>query len=64
MVIKRDTRGKEKTETSLMGEVGDNFIPEEMMEFDEIVHMPPLKQYTLKVKVKSIKKAEPRIVEP
>jgi hypothetical protein len=47
-----------------MGLADDDLIPGEMMEFDEIVHMPPLKQYTLKVKVKSIKKAEPRIVEP
>lgn len=34
MVTKGYTRGKEKTETSLMGEVGDNFIPEEMMEYE------------------------------
>lgn len=38
--------------------------PEEMMQFNVVVRMPPVRSYTVKVKVKSIKKAEPRIVEP
>lgn len=37
--------------------------PEEMMQFNVVVRMPPVRSYTVKVKVKSIKKAEPRIVE-
>ncbi len=37
---------------------------EEIMEFNVVVCMPPIRSYTLKVKVKSIKKAEPRIVGP
>lgn len=64
MVVERDTCGKVKTETPMMGEASDGFIPEEMLEFNVVVRMPPKKTYTLKVKVKSIKKAEPRIVEP
>ena len=38
--------------------------PEEMMQFNVVVRMPPVRSYTVKVKVKSIKKAEQRIVEP
>jgi hypothetical protein len=33
------------------------FALEEIMEFNVVVRMPPIRSYTLKVKVKSIKKA-------
>lgn len=36
MVDIKDTRGKAKTETSLMGEAGDEFIPKEMIELFSI----------------------------
>jgi len=31
---------------------------------DVIVRMPPVKQYVVEVKIKSVEKAVPRIVEP
>lgn len=37
---------------------------EETLEYDIVVRMPPRKRYTVELEVKSIKKAEPRIVEP
>ena len=39
-------------------------LPEETLEYDVIVQMPPRKRYTIELEVKSIKKAEPIIVEP
>lgn len=39
-------------------------IPEEMLEHDIFVKMPPKKKYTIKVKITRIRKAEPRIVIP
>jgi hypothetical protein len=39
-------------------------IVNEMLEHDFVVRMPPRRRYTIELEVKSIKKAEPRIVEP
>lgn len=39
-------------------------IPEEMLEHDIFVKMPPKKKYTIKAKVIRIRKAEPHIVIP
>ena len=39
----------------------EEMMEEEMMEFDVVVRMPPKRRDTIKVKVKSIRKAEPRI---
>ena len=39
-------------------------IPGEMLEHDEIVRNPPRKRYASNIRVKGIRKAEPRIIEP
>jgi len=39
-------------------------IPEEMIEHDIFVKMPPKKRYIVKAKIVRIRKAEPRIVIP
>src|SRR4030043_853239 len=39
-------------------------IPEEMLEHDIFVKMPPKKKYSIKAKITRIRKAEPRIVIP
>lgn len=36
---------------------------EEILEYDIIVKMPPKEKYTIELEIKSIKKAEPKIVE-
>ena len=38
-------------------------VPEEMLEHDIIVRMPALKRYTIELEIKSIKKAEPKILK-
>lgn len=38
--------------------------PKEMLEYDIVVRMLPKRKYTIELEVKSIKKAEPKIVEP
>ena len=53
-----------KTETSLKEKAVEATIPEEMMEYDVFVRMPPIKEYTIRVKIKSVEEAIPRIVEP
>jgi len=53
-----------KSETSLIGEAIEEVIPEEMLEFDVVVRMSPIKEYTARVRIKSIEKAIPHIVEP
>ena len=53
-----------KTETSLFEEIFEKEIPEDIVEFDIVVRMPPVKERTIWVKVKSVEKATPRIVEP
>jgi hypothetical protein len=39
-------------------------IPEEMLEHDIFIKMPPKRRRTVKFKIKSIRKAKPRIVIP
>lgn len=50
--------------TSLIEKFYEEILPEETIEYDIIVRMPPRKKYTIEIEVKSIKKAKPRIVEP
>lgn len=52
------------TRSSLIEESYEEILPEETLEYDVIVQMPPRKRYTIELEVKSIKKAEPIIVEP
>ncbi len=53
-----------KSKTTSIEEVIDEIILEEMLEFDVFVRMPPVKEYTVRVKIKSVEKAIPHIVEP
>jgi hypothetical protein len=53
-----------KSETSRFEEISEREIPEDMLEFDIAVRMPPVKEWYARVKVKSVEKATPRIVEP
>jgi hypothetical protein len=53
-----------KNETSKFEEISEREIPEDMLEFDIAVRMPPVKEWYTRVKVKSVEKAIPRIVEP
>lgn len=39
-------------------------LPEETLEYDLIVQMPPKNRYSIELEVKSIRKAELIIVEP
>jgi hypothetical protein len=52
------------TSTSLIKEYYEEILSEETLEYDIIVRIPPRKRYAIGIEVKSIKKAEPRIVEP
>lgn len=45
-------------------EISDEMIVSGMIKHDFIVQMPPIREYTLRVRVKSIEKATPHIVEP
>lgn len=42
----------------------EDLIPEEMLEHDIFVKMPPKRRRTVKFKIRSIRKAKPRIVIP
>ena len=53
-----------KNETSLIEERFETTIPEDMVEFDIIVRMPPMKEWTARLKVRGVEKATPHIVEP
>lgn len=52
-----------KNETSKIDESYDEFITDNI-EVDIVVKIPPLKKQSVVVKVKSIEKATPNIVEP
>ena len=54
----------ETYETYVTEALSEENIVNEMLEHDFIVRMPPVKEYTVWVKVKSVEKATPRIVEP
>lgn len=53
-----------KNETSLLQETFEKVIPEEILEFDIGVRMPPIKEWTARVRIKSVERATPHIVEP
>jgi len=53
-----------KKETTLNEEILEITIPENMLEFDIVVKMSPKKEWTARMKVKSVEKATPHIVEP
>jgi len=45
-------------------EISDEMIASGMLEHDFVVQMPPVREYTLHVRIKSIEKATPHIVGP
>ena len=45
-------------------EITDEMIFTSMIEHDIYVNMPPISEYTIKVKVISVEKGEPRVVDP
>jgi len=53
-----------KSETALLKETFAEKSIEDLLEFDIIVRMSPIKEWSAQVKVKSIEKAMPCIVEP
>ena len=53
-----------RNETSSIQETVGLGALDEMLEFDVVVHMSPVKEYTARLKVTSREKAIPRIVEP
>ena len=52
------------SETYVTEVLSEEDIINGMLEHDFIVRMPPKRRYAIKLEVKSIKKAEPRFVEP
>ena len=52
------------TKTSLIEEFYEEILPEEMLEYNIVVRMPPRKRYTIELEIKGVKRAEPKIVEP
>jgi hypothetical protein len=53
-----------KNETSLIEKPSEIAISEDMLEFDIVIRMPPKKEWSVQLKVESIEKAKPHIVEP
>jgi len=54
-----------KNETSMFEEeLMKKEHPDDMLEFDIIVRIPPIKEGSARLRVKSVKKAVPHIVEP
>lgn len=53
-----------KSETSLIRETTEEAVPEEMLEYDVVVRIPPRKRYTIELRIKTVRRGEPRIVEP
>ena len=53
-----------KSETSLEKKTDKKAFSRVAFENDLIVRIPPVKEASIKVKVKSIEKATPRIIEP
>jgi hypothetical protein len=57
-----------KNETSLIEKLSEiaisEDISEDMLEFDIVIRMPPKKEWSVRLRVESIEKAKPHIVEP
>jgi hypothetical protein len=53
-----------KNETSLIEKPSEIAISEDMLEFDIVIRMPPKKEWSVRLRVESIEKAKPHIVEP
>ena len=55
---------KIKNESSLVSEMFEKIIPEQELEIDVVVRIPPIRERFVRVKVKTVEKAMPNIVEP
>lgn len=53
-----------KNEASLIEEILGTAVPEDMLEFDIVVRMPPKKEWSARLRVKNVEKAAPHIIEP
>jgi hypothetical protein len=53
-----------KTFSTELTELSEETIIKELVKDDFIIQMPPVRDYTLRVRVKSIEKATPHIVNP
>jgi len=52
------------SETYVTEDLTEEEIAYKMLDHDFIIKMPPKKEYTIRVKVRSIEKATPRIIKP
>ena len=52
------------SETFWIEELSEEDIISEMVDHDLIVRMSPVKEYTVRAKIKWVKKGMPRVVEP
>lgn len=48
----------------LIKETAEESLFEEMLEHDVVIRFPPPKKYTVQLRIKSVTKGKPRIVEP
>ena len=55
---------KIKNESSLVPEMFEKIIPEQELEIDVVVRIPPIRERSVRVKVKTVEKAVPNIVGP
>ncbi len=39
-------------------------IINEMMKHDIVIRMPPIREYSIKLKIKSVEKASPKVIRP
>lgn len=53
-----------RTETFPIAEVAREVLPEEMLDYDIVVSIPPKNRYVTQLRVGSRRRAEPRVVEP
>jgi hypothetical protein len=55
-----------KSETFETGvkEISEDMIVAEMLKYDIVIHLPPVREYPIKIKVERVEKATPRVVEP
>lgn len=52
------------TETYIAEALSEEDIVDEMLEHDFVVKMSPVKEYTVRTRIRSVTKGTPRIVEP
>ncbi len=53
-----------KSETFASDVMREDVFYEEILEYDVVVCMPPKKRYTVEINIQTIRKGEPKIIEP